>query len=160
MTAPLTDLDVAAVVRDISARIDEVTDRAPWSRLSREDRVDHLPPLLTALITPLTTDQVGANERLLEEAYTHGTHRREQQMSEEILLDEYYILRDQAYRALRTGRSMETAIALTYRLDPAITEATVASLLGFHGAGRDRIPAARPLPATTLGVATREAEAR
>lgn len=130
---------VADLVAVIVHRLDAVTNREPWTRLSREERINHLPPLLGALLTSalVAGDQRGAGAELVENATIHGQHRRQQRFDEEILLDEYYLLRDHAYRVLRAHHTPDEIIEITLRLDPAITIASVASLRGYHGIAAD-----------------------
>ena len=141
---PTDEQRVAGYVAIICHRYDAITDREPWKRLSRKDRLDHLPPLLDCLLrAALLPDADGhARRETLDNALIHGEHRRAQQFDEEVLLEEYSVLRDQMHRVLRSHHDVEGASNIMRRTDPLVTEATVASLRGFHGLPLDEAPGA------------------
>ena len=126
---------LTAYAKAITSRIGAETNRDPWTRLSDSERIDHLPPLIDALLELALCESANpdVNLTLLRSAFAHGEHHRTQGFDEEQILDEYYILRDQAYRALSQDVGFNEALDIITRVDPAVTRATVASLCGTHG---------------------------
>ena len=54
-----------------------LTHGAPWSELSTEQLIDHLPALLYAIIDAALCDEnEPARRRVISEAYRHGVHRQ------------------------------------------------------------------------------------
>lgn len=131
--------DVASIpgyVEDIKSRMAALMTREPWLRISAAERVDHLPQLLDALLRDALSlaehRQVPAAVR--EAGVEHGVHRREQAFREEILFDEYSMLRNETLRMLWGTHQRRDAERIIARVDRSISEATVASLRGFHQA--------------------------
>jgi hypothetical protein len=140
----------AALVQLVGHRYAAATERDPWRRLSRAERIDHVPPLLAALLDctfgaatmagepgPVGRHAADEARRALdaarENAHTHGRHRRAQGFGEEILLEEFDLLRHQAYMAVREHLGVDGVMSFLTRFDAALTEATVASIRGFAG---------------------------
>jgi hypothetical protein len=135
------DLDgnVAAIVAEWKA----ATNRPPWNALTESQWVDHLPPLLHAMIEGVLCagGSHEARRSVIEQATIHGQHRRSSGLPLEIILDEAAELRAATWRFL-TGRVDSVAdsevLAEIVRFDAAVTVATIASFAGFHRAEHER----------------------
>ena len=114
-----------------------LTNRPPWTNLTPSDWVDHLPPLLRAMIDAVICGTGSHEARVLvvQSGILHGAHRRASGLNVEVILDEYYFLRNATWKLLsgRLGTRLDYQIvAEILRLDAAIVMATLASLRGFH----------------------------
>lgn len=130
-------LDVRKESAVITERLKLAMDREPWSSLSEPKRIDHLPNLLEALLRMACDPDCEATHRdeVLEFARIHGLDRRYQGFEEEVIFEEYYLLRREACTGLRTFHEEQTLEPIIPRLDAAISLATLASLRGLHGRG-------------------------
>lgn len=121
----------------ITERLKIVMGRDPWTSLSEPQRVDHLPELLGALLRMAFDpgrDPI-LREEVLEVARRHGVDRRYQGFEEEVIFEEYYLLRSEACTGLRMFHQERDLEAVISRLDAAISLATLGSLRGLHGRG-------------------------
>ena len=124
-------------VAEIVASWKQLTNRPPWTRLTPAQWVDHLPPLLRAMIDAVICGRGShdARRRVVESGIIHGGHRRANDLTVEVILDEYYYLRNATWGFLqsRLGTRLDSEIvAEILRLDAAIVMATLSSLRGFH----------------------------
>jgi hypothetical protein len=131
---------------NISAIVDEwkrLTDRPPWNTLPESEWVNHLPPLLRAMIAGVICNHGSheARRNVIEKALVHGAHRRAHGLTVEIILEEQAELRTATWHFL-TGKvdSVATSGILgeILRLDAAVSVATLASITGFHRAEVER----------------------
>jgi hypothetical protein len=127
------DSNIPAIV----AQWKQLTNKPPWTTLSESDWVDHLPPLLRAMIEGVLClgGSHPARERVVEQAILHGAHRRRHGLSIDNILEEQAQLRQATWRFL-TDKTESVAnseiVTEIVRLDAAISVATLASLTGFH----------------------------
>jgi hypothetical protein len=113
------------------------TRRPPWTNLSESDRIDHLPPLLNAMIEGVVCGSGSheARRRVVEQGVMHGAHRRANGLSVENILDEQSQLQSAMWQLLvRESRDDigSDAFLEIVRFDAAIGVATLASVAGFH----------------------------
>jgi hypothetical protein len=106
----------------------------PWHELPDTHRLDSLPEVITGLIEAaicspgdreLHRQHVGA-------AAIHGEERRSQGFDQELLLTEYYLMREAIWRILRRHGSHARRTEAILRIDAALNLATRASLAGYH----------------------------
>jgi hypothetical protein len=133
------DSNISAIV----AQWKQLTNRPPWTTLSAADWVDHLPPLLRAMIEGVVCHGGSheARQRVVEQAILHGAHRRRHGLSLDNILEEQAQLRQATWRFLTEKAESivnSTIVTEIVRLDGAISVATIASLSGFHQAEIER----------------------
>jgi hypothetical protein len=114
-----------------------LTRRAPWTNLSESDWVDHLPPLLTAMIDGVVCGSGSheARRRVVEQGILHGAHRRVAGLTIDDVYEEATHLRTATWHLLTAETSDEfgsEAFIEVIRFDAAISVATLASFTGFH----------------------------
>jgi hypothetical protein len=114
-----------------------LTRRAPWTHLSESDWVDHLPPLLTAMIDGVVCGSGShqARRRVVEQGILHGAHRRLAGLTIDDLYEETTHLRTATWHLLTAETSDEVgaeAFIEVIRFDAAIGVATLASFTGFR----------------------------
>ena len=110
-----------------------LTHGAPWSELSTEQLIDHLPALLYAIIDAALCDEnEPARRRVISEAYRHGVHRRQNAFDGESMLKEYRLLRAAIWERTQARADHTRATKGILRIDRAISAATVAGMIGFH----------------------------
>lgn len=124
-------------IAEIVAEWQRLTDREPWRSLSHSDWVDHLPPLLEAMLDAAVCGS-GSHEgrgRVIDTAMQHGEHRRAHKLPIDVLLDEHSALRTAVWRFLSRRLGPETtkdSLAEIIRFDTAGTFAAMGSLYGYH----------------------------
>ena len=131
----MDDRAVAALVHDkVVASWEALSDRPPWSRLTTAQRVDHLAPLLTSLLRAVFAETPERTHRaeMIRNAATHGEDRRSQGYDEEIILEEYYLIRELIWTELRARLEPSRAAPIIIRVDVALSLASAASLRGMH----------------------------
>ncbi len=111
-----------------------LTTEEPWHGLAVRHRIDDIPELTLALIDAAVcasrAEHVHAVERLIQAAVAHARHRREAGLPHDLLLTEYYLLREAMWRHVRgLGSALETTI---HSVDFAVSAATRASMIAFH----------------------------
>src|SRR5262245_32751701 len=131
-------------ITSIVAEWKRLTDKPPWTSLTDSQRIDHLPPLLRAMIEGAVCGPGSHEARLhvVESAIKHGEQRRAVGFPLEAIFDEHSFLRMATWRFLtRETKSLSHSgiVAEIIRLDAAIGIATLASLRGFHRAEFERI---------------------
>ena len=111
-----------------------LSDRPPWDRLTTADRIDHLAPLLESLFRAVFEETPERTHRaeMIRDAATHGEERRAQGYDEEIILEEYYLLRDLLWTELRARLPAAEAAPIIVRVDAALSLASAACLRGMH----------------------------
>jgi hypothetical protein len=114
-----------------------LTKRAPWTNLSESAWVDHLPPLLTAMIEGVVCGSGSheARRRVVEQGVLHGTHRRAAGLSVDDIYEEASHLRSATWHLLTAETRDEIGVDAfieIIRFDAAISVATLASFTGFH----------------------------
>jgi hypothetical protein len=122
-----------------------LSDRPPWDRLTTADRIDHLAPLLESLFRAVyeETDHRTYRAEMIRDAATHGEERRAQGYDEEIILEEYYLIRDLLWTELRARLAPGDAAPIIIRVDAALSLASAACLRGMH---REALEAAGQWP--------------
>ncbi len=136
-----------------------ITNEEPWFTLPADQKTDSLPKVLATLVAVALCRQNDASavrDHVLAAA-EHGRSRREQGFGQDLLLTEYYLLREAIWRFVRTtaGPSAHATQAILY-VDNAISVATRASLQGYHQpelAAMGRWPEALETVARDSGVA-------
>jgi hypothetical protein len=126
-------LSIDTIVMDWKRR----TRHPPWTNLSESDWVDHLPPLLSAMIEGVVCGNGSQKSRrsVVEQGIQHGRHRYASGLSVDNILDEQAQLRSAMWRLLmtQTNNDIESDVFLEMvRFDVAIGVATLASVTGFH----------------------------
>jgi hypothetical protein len=126
-----------ANIAEIVAEWQRLTHRPPWTSLTESQWVDHLPPLLRAMIeaAACSPGSHDARRRVVEFALVHGEHRRALELPFDILFDEHSCLRNATWRLLtdRSGPNLnDSVVAEIVRIDAAVSFATMASLRGYH----------------------------
>lgn len=124
-------------IAEIVAEWKRLTSSPRWTALTPSQWVDHLPPLLSAMIDGVVCGNGShqARRKVVEAAILHGAHRRSLDLPMDIIFDEYYHLRTATWHLLTTragSRLGSGIVAEILRLDAAIGVATLASLRGFH----------------------------
>jgi len=110
-----------------------LTEGSPWTSLTEAERVDHLPPLLRALLrgTLCEPPSDAAREESVRAAVVHGGDRRRQGFTEEQVLQEYYFLRIAVWSVIRGSETHESALQIA-RADTMLSVLSLASLQGMH----------------------------
>lgn len=105
----------------------------PWHRGLPADGPDAVLEVLRAILDTAMCEQGGreVHERLLSAALAHGQQRREQRVSDELLLGEYHALRTALWRHLLHSASVEQSLATIFRVDVVMTAASGLALRGF-----------------------------
>lgn len=131
----MTGPDLRKETALIAERIKLAMAREPWGNLPEDQRVDHLPKLVEALLQTAfdAAEDEKRSARVLELGRIHGLDRRYQGFDEEVVLAEYYLLRSEACNGLRTFHAEDELESVIPKLDAAISSATMASLRGLHG---------------------------
>lgn len=141
---PLTEDVIDAAPALAAAVVQEwatAADRFNWRGIRKAIDEDHLADLVRRLGEAALARQDGASgpsRELVWTAVLHGVGRREDGFTEEMLFQEYYLLRRCMWGALKR-KSPESAAETIMRIDAEITMATNASLQGFHLENRDLI---------------------
>jgi hypothetical protein len=146
--------DLNAHVPAILAEWQAVAREEPWLSLPEEHRFDSIPDLLRELLRAALCGREAAPRAyraMVESAVEHGRQRRGQGFAHDLILSEYYLLREAVRRHLaRTRAGGRGAVGDLLRVDAAISVATHASVLGYH---RAEIEALGRWPAVIEGVA-------
>lgn len=129
--------DLKSRIADIMLEMTALIADEPWIRLPAEHRVDSLPQAMERLFDWALCDPELESHRsmALEFAALHGRTRREQQLGDEILLREYYLLREAVWRVLRglyPSDAGDDTVVVMARIDRAISTTTRAALLGYY----------------------------
>lgn len=132
--------DPHELVPEILAEWQGITQEEPWLTLPEEHRFNSLPDfthdlLDAALCRP---DEMEAHRRKLYAASEHGQTRREQGFPQELVLTEFYLLREAIWRILQRHLP-DDATGAVMRVDTALSTATRASLAGFHRQELERL---------------------
>lgn len=135
----------ALVSQKVVASWVALSDRPPWDRLTTADRIDHLAPLLGSLFRAVLEETPERMHRaeMIRDAAMHGEERRAQGYDEEIILEEYYLLRDLLWSELRARLETGEAAPIIIRVDAALSLASAACLRGMH---REALEAAGKWP--------------
>lgn len=145
----------ALVSQKVVASWVALSDRPPWARLTTGERIDHLAPLLESLFRAVfeeTTERTHRAE-MIRNAATHGEERRAQGYDEEIILEEYYLIRDLLWTELRARLPAGEATPIIIRVDAALSLASAACLRGMH---RQALEAAGQWPAVLDALVRRD----
>jgi hypothetical protein len=106
----------------------------PWHDLPDTHRLDSLPEVVTGLIEAAVCgpEEREMHRRKVWAAAEHGHQRREQGFPQELLLTEYYLMREAIWRVLKGEHSHEDRTTAILRIDAALNLATRGSLAGYH----------------------------
>lgn len=107
--------------------------RQPWHRGSPADGPDTVVEVLRAILDTAMADEGGraTHERLLRTTIAHGQQRREQGVSDELLLGEYHALRTALWHHLLQSGSIGENLTTIFRVDVVMTAASGLALRGF-----------------------------
>lgn len=127
--------DPNVLVPEILAEWQGIAQEEPWLELPEQHRFNSLPDVTYGLldVALCRTDDPAAIREKLDAAASHGWTRREQGFPQELVLTEYYLLREAIWRVLRRRWPDEAAEAV-FRVDTVLSVATRASLAGYHRA--------------------------
>jgi hypothetical protein len=119
----------------------------PWHDLPETHRLDSLPAVVTGLIEAAVCepDDRRAHRAKVYAAAEHGRQRRDQAFDDELILTEFYLMREAIWRVLCRQRNMAARSEAIMLIDSAMNLATRASLAGYHQAeyeARSRWPQA------------------
>jgi hypothetical protein len=132
-----------ALVPEILAEWQTVAAEEPWMALHEHERLDSLPEVVRGLLdAALRLPNARAVYLTHVAAAKHGTDRRAQGFAHDLILTEYYLLREAIWRVIRRRYPTDAGTAVL-RIDNALATATRASLLGFH---RDQLESAGHWP--------------
>ncbi len=106
----------------------------PWHALPEAHRLDSLPQVITGLIEAAicSPGDRELHRRQVAAAADHGEQRCSQGFAQELVLTEYYLMREAIWRILRRHRSHSRRTEAILRIDAAMNLATRASLAGYH----------------------------
>ena len=126
-------------IADIMLEMTALTADEPWVSLPAEHRVDGLPNATERLFDWALCDPENESHRVmaLEVAAVHGRTRREQGLGDDVLLREYYLLREAIWRVVRAlhgGDVTTEKVVVMGRLDRALSTSQRAALLGYYSA--------------------------
>lgn len=127
--------DIKEHVAEVLEEWERLVRGQPWYSLPAEHRVNNLPNVLRALAHAAlcAPGDAAARRRKVEEAASHGNHRRMQGIPESLILTEYHLLRLAIWNYLvRAHGASELTAGAIMRIDGAITLATNASMWGYH----------------------------
>jgi len=121
---------LSGCIPEMVARWEALVDRAPWSSLSRADRLDELPVFLQHLLDATICSARGAGDPgpMLESATSHGTQRRRVGLDYDHIMEESALLRRAVWEFAQPHRDEYHEMV---RLDSALTIALMASLHGY-----------------------------
>ena len=124
----------ALVSQKVVASWVALSDRPPWDRLTTAERIDHLAPLLDSLFRAVLEETANRTYRaaMIRDAAAHGEERRAQGYDEEIILEEYYLIRELLWTELRARLPAADAAPIIVRVDAALSLASAACLRGMH----------------------------
>ena len=105
----------------------------PWHRGLPADGPDGVLEVLRAILDTAMSEQGGrpVHERLLRAAMAHGRQRREQGVSDALLLGEYHALRVALWRHLLHSASLPESLTTIFRVDVVMTAASGLALRGY-----------------------------
>lgn len=117
-------------IPEIVDRWETSVNRAPWSTLSRADRLDELPTFLERLLdaTICVEPKSGDVRPLLEAATGHGVQRRGLAFDYDHVMEESALLRRAVWESAQPHRDEYHEMV---RIDSALTIALMASLRGY-----------------------------
>lgn len=120
-------------IGEILVEWNALTVERPWHELPETHRLDSLPEVITGLIEAAvcSPDDVEAHRAKVQAAAEHGFQRRDQGFEHDLLLTEYYLMREAIWRVLRRDESLARAEAILL-IDSAMNLATRASFAGYH----------------------------
>jgi hypothetical protein len=106
----------------------------PWHDLPDTHRLDSLPEVITGLIeaSVCAPDDRSLHRKKVDAAAEHGYQRLLQGFEQELVLTEYYLMREAIWRVLKREGSLADRTEAILRIDSALNLATRASLAGYH----------------------------
>jgi hypothetical protein len=123
-------------IPEILQQFNTATEVEPWTRFKADHRVVFLGELI-ALVSDLALRAPGDEDlcrRMLQTAARHGEARREQEITDTLLLSEFGVLRQVItnHLQMRHGLTSHTVIEALIRLDMALSLAAKSALRGYH----------------------------
>jgi hypothetical protein len=119
-------------VHGITAAMQGEAAGQPWLSLPQGYSLDSLPDLILALANEALAEDPEAHVQKVWTAVGHGQDRAETGFPETLLFNEYHLLRMAVWNFVRDSFPAGDAFHAIARIDAAITQATSASLLGYH----------------------------
>lgn len=129
-------MEIRAAIREhvhgIAAAMQAEAAGEPWLSLPQAYSLDSIPDLILTLADEALADDPEAHVRKVWTAVHHGQERAETGFSETLLFNEYHLLRMAVWHFVSGRCPPRDAFEAIARIDAAITQATSASLLGYH----------------------------
>ena len=139
--------EVSLYLPRIVAEWSQIAVGHPWAGLTEPQRIDFLPPLVTAMLRATVCDPPvpAARGEALRAAADHGRERRAQGFTEQDIVLEYYLIRLALWTASRTGAPVAMPALAGARADLLLSVLALATLHAYEG-GEDVV-----LPGRWLG---------
>jgi hypothetical protein len=117
-------------IPDIVDWWEDAVDREPWSSLSRDDRIDHLPEFVDTMIDSAfcASDNAEQVRRFIDAAARHGIQRRCLAFPYDIIMEESALLRRAIWAV--GAPSFDDRYDMV-NIDSALTVGLMASLRGY-----------------------------
>ncbi|CAN5738702.1 hypothetical protein BH23GEM6_BH23GEM6_07140 [soil metagenome] len=111
-----------------------LTVEQPWHELPEAHRQGSLPEVITGLIEAsiCDPDDRALHLKKVQAAAVHGSVRRSQAFEQELVLTEYYLMREAIWRVLKRNKNLAGRTDAIMLIDSAMNLATRASLAGFY----------------------------
>jgi len=121
-------------VGDILVEWSALAVERPWHELPEEHRLNSLPQVITGLLDASVCDPDSRDLHLakVHAAADHGAERRSQAFAQELVLTEYYLMREAIWRVLNGNKDLANRTGAIMLIDAALNLATRASLAGYH----------------------------
>jgi len=121
-------------VGEILVEWSALTVERPWHDLPDTHRLNSLPEVITGLIeaSVCDLDDRAIHLKKVEAAARHGSVRRSQGFAQELVLTEYYLMREAIWRVLKRNQDLTKRTDAIMMIDSALNLATRASLAGYH----------------------------
>jgi hypothetical protein len=110
----------------------------PWLALPQGYSLDSVPELILTLVDEALANDPDAHVRKVWTAVQHGGDRAATGFPDPLLFTEYHLLRMAVWSFVTTTFDPDDALQAISRIDAAITQATTASLLGYHRLALER----------------------
>lgn len=125
----------AALERDVPELLAEwtaITAEEPWLSLPAEHRLNSIPIVVENLIRVALGGGEDRRSLVIASGIEHGESRRSTGMPYELIMTEYYLLREAMWRRVQRVLPAELRAPAILRIDRTITVSQRAALLGYH----------------------------
>lgn len=131
---------LVANLGEIMVEWNALTVERPWHDLPDTHRLDSLPEVITGLVEVAicAPEDRSLHLKKVEAAADHGEQRCSQGFEQELVLTEYYLMREAIWRILKRDPSHVRRTEAILRIDSALNLATRASLAGYHRPAYER----------------------